>query len=80
MVRKEFHNKIIKINKLMSLESKVNVLGSANIKRNLYYSDIDSFETEKVKMLIQFIIISNLYLKSLMIQKTPLSMILNLEC
>ena len=49
MVRKEFHNKIIKINKLMSLESKVNVVGSSKIKRNLYYSDIDSFETVKGK-------------------------------
>lgn len=49
MVRKEFHNKIIKINKLMSLESKVNVVGSSKIKRNLYYSDYDSFETVKGK-------------------------------
>ena len=71
MVKKEFHNKIIKINKLMSLESKVNIIGSAAVRRNLYYSDYDSFETVKGKMLIQFIIISNLYLKSLMIQKTP---------
>jgi hypothetical protein len=51
MVRKEFHNKIIKINKLMSLESKVNVVGSANIKRNLYYSD-SFFSIQTVSILI----------------------------
>ena len=49
MVKKEFHNKIIKINKLMTLNSKVNIVGSANVRRNLYYSDYDSFETVKGK-------------------------------
>ena len=49
MVKKEFHDKIIKINKLMSLESKVNIIGSAAVRRNLYYSDYDSFETVKGK-------------------------------
>ena len=29
------------------MESKVNIVGSAKIKRNLYYSDYDSFETVK---------------------------------
>ena len=33
----------------MSLESKVNVIGSAAVRRNLYYSDYDSFETVKGK-------------------------------
>jgi hypothetical protein len=28
----------------MSLESKINIVGSANVKRNLYYSDYDLFE------------------------------------
>lgn len=49
MVRKEFHNKIIKINKLMSLESKVNVVGSAAVSKSVFYSDYDSFETVKGK-------------------------------
>jgi hypothetical protein len=31
----------------MSLESKVNIVGWAKIRRNLYYSDYDSFETVK---------------------------------
>jgi hypothetical protein len=31
----------------MSMESKVNIVGSTKIKRNLYYSDYDSFETVK---------------------------------
>ena len=29
------------------MESKVNIVGSTKIKRNLYYSDYDSFETVK---------------------------------
>ena len=28
----------------MSLESKVNIVGSAKIKKSIYYSDYDSFE------------------------------------
>jgi hypothetical protein len=31
----------------MSIESKANLVGSAKIKRNLYYSDYDSFSTVK---------------------------------
>jgi len=49
MVKKEFHNKIIKINRLMSLESKLNVVGSAALLKSVYYSDIDSYETVKGK-------------------------------
>ena len=33
----------------MSMESKVNIVGSAKIKRNIYYSDYDSFMTVKGK-------------------------------
>jgi len=33
----------------MSLESKVNIVGSAKIKRSIYYSDYDSFSTVKGK-------------------------------
>jgi hypothetical protein len=33
----------------MSLESKINVVGSANVKRNLYYSDYDFFEDVRGK-------------------------------
>ena len=40
-MNKEINNNIKIIGKLMSLESKVNVVGSANVKRNLYYSDYD---------------------------------------
>ena len=36
------NNNIKKIVKLMSMESKVNIVGSAKIKRNIYYSDYDS--------------------------------------
>jgi hypothetical protein len=49
MVKKEFHNKIKKISKLMSLESKVNIIGSAAVSKSVYYSDYDSFETVKGK-------------------------------
>jgi hypothetical protein len=49
MVKKEFHNKIIKINRLMSLESKLNVVGSSALLKSVYYSDIDSYETVKGK-------------------------------
>jgi hypothetical protein len=49
MVKKEFHNKINKISKLMSLESKVNIIGSAAVSKSVYYSDYDSFETVKGK-------------------------------
>ena len=49
MNEKQCNNNIKKIVKLMSIESKVNIVGSAKIKRNIYYSDSDSFETVKVK-------------------------------
>ena len=46
---KQYNKNLTKIAKLMSLESKVNIVGSAKIKRNIYYSDYDSFETVKGK-------------------------------
>lgn len=46
---KEYNNSIKSIGKLMSLESKVNIVGSAAIKKNLYYSDYDLFENVKNK-------------------------------
>ena len=49
MNKKEYNNDIKKIAKIMSLESKVNILGSAKVKRNIYYSDYDSFSTVKGK-------------------------------
>ena len=49
MNEKQYNNNIKKIVKLMSMESKVNIVGSAKIKRNIYYSDYDSFETVKGK-------------------------------
>ena len=49
MNEKQYNNNIKKIAKLMSLESKVNIVGSAKIRRNLYYSDYDSFSTVKGK-------------------------------
>ena len=47
MNEKEYNNSIKKIALLMSLESKVNIVGSARIRRNLYYSDYDSFSKVK---------------------------------
>ena len=49
MNEKQYNNNIKKIVKLMSMESKVNIVGSAKIKRNIYYSDYDSFEIVKGK-------------------------------
>ena len=49
MNSKEINNNIKMIGKLMSLESKINIVGSANVKRNLYYSDYDLFENVKGK-------------------------------
>jgi hypothetical protein len=48
-MNKEINNNIKIIGKLMSLESKINIVGSANIKRNLYYSDYDLFQNVKGK-------------------------------
>lgn len=42
---KLYNNAVLGIGKLMSLESKVNVVGSASIKRSIYYSDYDLFES-----------------------------------
>lgn len=42
---KSINNNIQNISKIMSLESKVNVVGSASIKRSIYYSDYDLFES-----------------------------------
>jgi len=41
---KEYNNAVASIGKLMSLESKVNVVGSASIKKSIYYLDYDLFE------------------------------------
>ena len=49
MNEKQFNNNIKKIARLMSLESKVNIVGSAKVKRSIFYSDYDSFSTEKGK-------------------------------
>ena len=49
MNEKQYNNSIKKFVKLMSTESKVNIVGSAKIKRNIYAADYDSFETVKVK-------------------------------
>jgi len=43
-IMKEYNNVVASIGKLMSLESKVNVVGSASIKKSIYYSDYDLFE------------------------------------
>ena len=43
-IMKEYNNAVVNIGKLMSLESKVNVVGSASIKKSIYYSDYDLFE------------------------------------
>ena len=44
MNKKLYNNKIKAIGETMSVESKINVVGSAGIKRSLYYSDYDLFE------------------------------------
>jgi hypothetical protein len=49
MNEKQYNNNIKKIVKLMSMESKVNIVGSARIRKNLYYSDYDSFSKVKGK-------------------------------
>ena len=49
MNEKEYNNNIKKIVNLMSLESKVNIVGSAKVKRSIFYSDYDSFSTVKGK-------------------------------
>jgi hypothetical protein len=49
MNEKQYNNNIKKIVKLMSMESKVNIVGSAKVKRSIYYSDYDSFENVKGK-------------------------------
>ena len=49
MNEKQYNNNIKNIVKLMSMESKINIVGSAKIRRNIYYSDYDSFETVKGK-------------------------------
>ena len=49
MNAKQYNNNIKKIVKWMSMESKVNIVGSAKIKQNIYYSDYDSFMTVKGK-------------------------------
>ena len=49
MNEKQYNNKVKKIAKIMSLESKVNIVGSAKVKRNIFYSDYDSFSTIKGK-------------------------------
>ena len=41
---KLYNKNIEKIGKMISIESKINVVGSASIKRSLYYSDYDLFE------------------------------------
>ena len=41
---KLYNKNIEKIGKMISIESKVNIVGSASIKRSLYYSDYDLFE------------------------------------
>jgi hypothetical protein len=63
MNEKQYNNNIKKIVKLMSMESKVNIVGSAKIKRNIYYSDYDSFETVKGKTKILYTTISKVCLK-----------------
>jgi hypothetical protein len=37
MNSKQINDKVKEIGELMSFESKINVIGSANVKRNLYY-------------------------------------------
>ena len=46
---KDFNNKITDLGKKLSVESKVNVVGSANIARSIYYSDYDLFEKVRNK-------------------------------
>ena len=48
-MNKLFNNKVSQIGSIMSLESKVNVVGSASIQRSTYYSDYDLFEKYKIK-------------------------------
>ena len=63
MNEKQYNNNIKKIVKLMSMESKVNIVGSAKIKRALYAADYDSFETVTIKQKILYTTISKVCLK-----------------
>ena len=44
---KKFQKKINEIGKTISVESKVNIVGSASVQRSIYYSDYDLFEEVK---------------------------------
>ena len=46
---KQYHNTVNKIGNILSLESKINIVGSAGIKRSIYYSDYDLFKSIKNK-------------------------------
>ena len=61
-MNKEINNNIKIIGKLLSVESKINIVGSANVKRNLYYSDYDLFQKVQGKSENLFIIILRQYL------------------
>ena len=41
---KLFNNNITKLGQKVSLESKINIVGIASVKRSIYYSDYDLFE------------------------------------
>ena len=41
---KIFNHNITKLAQKMSLESKINIVGSASVKRSIYYSDYDLFK------------------------------------
>ena len=45
----QYNTNIKKIIKLMSIESKVNIVGSTKIRRNIYAANYDPFETVKGK-------------------------------
>ena len=47
MNEKQYNNNFKQIVKLMSMENKVSIVGSAKVKRNIYAADYDSFETVK---------------------------------
>ena len=76
-LKKVFNKHIEKIGKTISVESKVNVVGSAKIQRSIYYSDYDLFEEIKDKIAGQ--LYSNFRSLYLILEKSENTVIADLK-
>ena len=77
-MNKLFNNKVSQIGSIMSLESKVNVVGSASIQRSIYYSDYDLFETIQNKT--STVILNHFRSVFNIIKSAPNTVISDFEC